>query len=250
MATIGSIEARGLWKTYAVDGGNEFHALRDVDLRIEGGEHVAIVGPSGSGKSTLLQLLGALDVPTRGEVLYDGEPSASLGERALARLRSSKLGFVFQSFNLVPRVDALANVMLPMSFAPRRPSRAQREARARDLLARVGLAGKERATPAQLSGGQKQRVAIARALANEPEVILADEPTGNLDQGTGSDILRLFTELNREGRTVIVVTHDASIAARADRIVRVLDGRVSEGSSEGIVTFDVVREEGTTAGGA
>jgi putative ABC transport system ATP-binding protein len=230
MTTTDALETRDLWKTYAMQDGSAFHALRGVSLRIRRGEHVAIVGPSGSGKSTLLQLLGALDAPTRGDVLYDGVSCASLGGDALALLRSEKIGFVFQSFHLVPRLHALGNVLLPMSFAAARTPRERRVARARDLLARVGLRGKERSAPAALSGGQKQRVAIARALANDPEVLLADEPTGNLDQATGAEILALFDELHAEGRTLVVVTHDPAVARRAQRVVRVLDGRVGAGA--------------------
>lgn len=222
-----ALEVRGVWKTYRLDAEHEFHALSGIDARIERGEFVAIMGPSGSGKTTLLQLLGSLDTPTRGEILYDGTATTSVPDGKLARVRAKKLGFVFQSFNLVPRVSALENVLLPMAFVDNRDPRAQRVTRARALLARVGLAEKERSVPAQLSGGQKQRVAVARALANNPEILLADEPTGNLDQKTGAEILALFDELNDEGRTVVLVTHDTNIAHRADRIIRVVDGKVA-----------------------
>lgn len=222
-----ALEARGLWKTYRIDAEHEFHALSGVDVRIERGEFVAIMGPSGSGKTTLLQLLGLLDAPSRGGLSYDGLDTHSLGGAQIARMRGKKLGFVFQSFNLVPRVSALENVLLPMAFADHRPKRSERVQRARALLARVGLSDKEGSVPAKLSGGQKQRVAVARSLANDPEILLADEPTGNLDQKTGAEILALFDELNAEGRTLVLVTHDESIAKRADRVIRVVDGKVA-----------------------
>ena len=219
-----AIEARDVWKTYQLPGQPPFHAVREATFTIEKGEYVAIVGPSGSGKSTLLHLLGALDRPTRGELWYDGESVTAAPDKRLAGLRARHVGFVFQSFNLVPRLSALDNVMLPTSFTG--GPRAQRRARAEALMERVGLADRARNTPAQLSGGQKQRVAVARALVNDPTILLADEPTGNLDSETGGEVLSLFDELSAEGRTLVLVTHDPEVAKRADRVLRVLDGRV------------------------
>jgi putative ABC transport system ATP-binding protein len=221
-----ALETRDVWKTYAVTREEPHHAVAGVDLRIEEGEYVALMGPSGSGKSTLLHLLGALDAPTRGEVHYGGQPLSGLSDKALARLRGRHVGFVFQSFNLVPRLTALENVLLPTSFVGE-GSRGERKARATRLLERVGLGDRLRHTPAQLSGGQRQRVAIARALVNGPRVLLADEPTGNLDQRTGREIMALFDELHDEGRTLLLVTHDPQVADRAERTVHMLDGRVS-----------------------
>lgn len=219
-----ALEARDVWKTYQVGDQAPFHALSGVSLHVERGEYVALMGPSGSGKTTLLQLLGALDRPTAGEVLYDGAPLSHLHDKAIARIRGRTIGFVFQSFNLVPRLSSMENVMLPTSFVG--GPRAKRRARALDLLERVGLADRAHHTPAELSGGQRQRVAVARALVNDPLVLLADEPTGNLDSRTGSEILRLFDELHAEGRTILVVTHDANVADRADRILTMHDGRL------------------------
>ena len=219
-----ALEARQLWKTYQVGDQPAFHAVSGVDVRIERGEYVALMGPSGSGKSTLLQLLGALDHPTRGEVLYDGASVTGLKDKAVARLRGRRVGFVFQSFNLVPRLSALENVMLPTSFVG--GARGERRARAARLLERVGLGDRLHHTPAELSGGQRQRVALARALVNDPLVLLADEPTGNLDSRMGQEILRLFDDLHAEGRTILVVTHDASVADRADRTLHMHDGRI------------------------
>lgn len=223
--TARALETRDAWKTYKVGDEPPFDALSGVDVRVEAGEYVAIMGPSGSGKTTLLQLLGALDGPTRGEVLYDGVSLEGRKDKELARLRGRHVGFVFQSFNLVPRLTSLENVMLPTSFSGGR-SRAQRKRAALGLLARVGLADRTLHTPAQLSGGQRQRVAIARALVNDPRVLLADEPTGNLDSKVGHEVLALFDELHAEGRTIVVVTHDATVADRADRTTHMLDGRV------------------------
>jgi len=220
-----ALEARGVWKTYHTGEEAELHALQGVDVRLARGDYVALMGPSGSGKTTLLHLLGALDEPTKGEILYGGKSLAGLSAKELARIRGRHVGFVFQSFNLVPRLSALENVMLPTSFGSGKP-RAERKARAEALLARVGLADRAKHTPAELSGGQKQRVAIARALVNDPAVLLADEPTGNLDSKTGQEILAIFDELRAEGRTVLVVTHDAGVAQRADRTVHMKDGHV------------------------
>ena len=218
-----ALETRDVWKTYTLDG-HEQHAVAGVSLRVDEGEYVALMGPSGSGKSTLLHLLGALDVPTRGDVRYGSRSLLGLKDHELARLRGEHIGFVFQSFNLVPRLSALENVMLPASFAARGRSRAERRARAAELLTRVGLGERLGHTPAQLSGGQRQRVAIARSLINDPVLVLADEPTGNLDSKTGQEILALLDELHADGRTLVLVTHDPNVADRADRTLHLRDG--------------------------
>ncbi|MCS6987105.1 MAG: ABC transporter ATP-binding protein [Sphingomonadaceae bacterium] len=214
----------GIVKDYVTEAG-PFRALDGIDLEVRDGELVAIMGPSGSGKSTLMNLLGCLDVPTAGRFLFSGRDVAGLREPELAQLRNRAIGFVFQQFNLLPRLSALDNVALPLVYAGW--GRTQRRARARELLALVGLAAKERARPAQLSGGQQQRVAIARALVAGPRLLLADEPTGALDTRTGAEILALFRALNRErGVTVVIVTHDPGVAAATDRVVRLQDGRI------------------------
>jgi putative ABC transport system ATP-binding protein len=213
-------------RTYG-SGVSTVDAVRDVSLQIEQGEFVAIVGPSGSGKTTLLQLLGALDRPSAGEVRFEGRDLATLGETQLAELRLSAIGFVFQQFNLIPTLTAAQNVEL--ALAPRRLSREQRDERVRELLAAVGLAPRGDHLPAQLSGGEQQRVAIARALANEPRVLLADEPTGNLDSTTGDEIVSLLRRLSAErAATTVLVTHDPDVAAAAARTIRMHDGRVVE----------------------
>jgi putative ABC transport system ATP-binding protein len=219
------IELDDVWKVYPTEAGDVV-ALRGVSLRIDAGEFIAIVGASGSGKSTLMNLLGFLDRPTRGTYRFEGRDVSRIGRSELARLRNRKLGFVFQGFNLLQRQSALANVELPLVYAGLSPRR--RRARAMELLSLVGLEGRATHNPNQLSGGQQQRVAIARALANRPQVLLADEPTGNLDSATGADILRELRRLNREqGQTIILVTHDPAIAATAERSVTVSDGRVA-----------------------
>jgi putative ABC transport system ATP-binding protein len=199
-------------------------ALDGVSLDIEEGEFVAVMGPSGSGKSTLMNMMGALDKPTTGVLEIGGRNLATLNSAALADLRNSSIGFVFQQFNLLPRTTALRQVMLPMSYGPKAPARP--EAEARRLLEMVGMGDRVHHTPAQLSGGQQQRVAIARALANEPKLILADEPTGALDTATGAEIMRLLKMLNAKGITVIIVTHEPDIAAHAARQIRVRDGKI------------------------
>jgi putative ABC transport system ATP-binding protein len=204
----------------------EVQALRGVDLRIYPGEYVAIMGPSGSGKSTLMHILGLLDSPTRGSYLLAGEEVSKLSPARLATLRNRFIGFVFQAFNLLPRASVLRNVELPLLYAGV-PGRERRE-RAMAMLARVGLADRAKHLPAQLSGGQRQRAAIARALVTEPSVLLADEPTGNLDQTTGAEIMGLFDELSSQGQTVVLVTHDPQVAAHARRLVRLVDGRIAE----------------------
>ena len=216
--------ARDLRKDYPI-GGEIVHALRGVSLTICSGEYVAIVGPSGSGKSTLLQLLGGIDVPTAGSVEVLGTRLETLPDRDLTRLRLLRLGFIFQRFHLLPVLTARENVELPLAEAGVRP--AERRARALELLDYVGLAARAGHRATQLSGGEMQRVAIARALANRPAVLLADEPTGELDAATGQEILDLFRRLNRDGATLAVVTHDERLAREARRTVTMLDGRIS-----------------------
>ena len=218
------IEIRDLFKIYDV-GGEPVHALDGVSLSISSGEFVAIMGSSGSGKSTMLNILGCLDVPTRGSYLLDGVETASRSAAELAHIRNRKLGFVFQNFNLLPRTSALENVELPDLYMGRLPAR-ERRRRAMELLDRVGLGGRESHTPAQLSGGQQQRVAIARALMNGPPVLFADEPTGNLDTKSSIEIMNLFTELSRDGITVVMVTHEDDIASYALRHIVMRDGKV------------------------
>jgi ABC-type lipoprotein export system ATPase subunit len=215
------IGARGLRKEYG-RGGGLVRAVDDVDLDIAAGETVAIMGPSGCGKSTLLHLLGGLDRPSGGSVWLDGRRVDDLGERALARLRRDEVGFVFQSFHLMEELTAVENVELSALLAGRSPRAARR--RALELLDRVGLAERAAFPPSALSGGQRQRVAVARALTNEPAVVLADEPTGNLDSAATLDVLRLFDSLHSSGQTLVVVTHDARIAATADRLIAMRDG--------------------------
>lgn len=218
------VSAQDVSKIYQMDSVHVV-ALDDVSFSIEDGEFVAIMGPSGSGKSTLMNLIGCLDKPTSGMISINGTNVSYLNDRQLARLRGSQIGFVFQTFNLIPRIDALANVMLPMTFAGKIPSKERRQ-RAQELLESVGLGQRLHHLPSELSGGERQRVAIARALANDPKIILADEPTGNLDTKTGKTILDLFIELNRQGRTIIVVTHDAAVASYARRVLHLLDGKI------------------------
>ncbi len=221
--TTSIIETSSLTKVFGSNG-MAVHALRGIDLMVERGEFVALVGPSGSGKSTLMAILGCLDSPTAGCYLLDGEPVERLSGAALARIRNEKVGFVFQNYNLLPKANTLRNVELPLLYAGL-PRKVRRE-RAREMLEKVGIPEKANVLPAQLSGGQRQRVAIARALANRPALLLADEPTGALDSKTGAEVLELFAELNRQGNTVILVTHDPRIAAMASRRVELSDGLV------------------------
>ncbi len=218
-------ELRNVSRTYTL-GGVHVHAVREVDLTLAAGESVAVVGPSGSGKTTLLQLLGALDRPSVGELLFEGRDIGRLGDGVLSELRLDVLGFVFQQFNLIPTLTATQNVEI--ALAPTSSSRAVRRERVQGLLASVGLAERADHVPGKLSGGEQQRVAIARALANDPHVLLADEPTGNLDSTTGGEIIDLLLSLSGDvqRRTVIVVTHDTDVAGRAQRVIRMQDGRL------------------------
>ena len=220
------IETRDLAKVYAAGSEAEVVALRDVDLRIARGEFVAIMGPSGSGKSTLINLLGCLDTPSAGTYHCDGVDVATLDAEERARLRLDKIGFVFQGFNLLPRMNALENVAMPMGYA--NVHRDERLRRAHEALAAVGLANRETHRPSEMSGGQQQRVAIARALINRPPILLADEPTGALDSKTGEEILALFKALQRDGHTVVLITHDPDVAHHCDRIFAMRDGALHE----------------------
>lgn len=217
------IRTEDLTKVYRM-GDAEVYALRDVNLEIRDGEFVAIIGPSGSGKSTLLNMIGCLDTPTSGSVFIENTDTATLNANELAEIRREKIGFIFQQFNLVHTLNAAENVSLPMFFSG--VKREKRLQRAEELLTKVGLGDRMHHKPSELSGGQQQRVAIARALSNDPEVIIGDEPTGNVDTETGNVIMDTLEGLNKEGRTVIVVTHDPEIAARAGRTKRMRDGMV------------------------
>lgn len=217
------IRVENLWRTYPM-GDQEVHALRGVSETIESGEHVAIMGPSGSGKSTLLNVLGCLDSPSQGKYFLAGQDVAGLPDNELAEIRLRGIGFIFQSFHLVPRLSALENLALPMIFAGIDPR--ERRERALDALAAVGLSDRRDHKPNELSGGQKQRIAIARATIMGPELLLADEPTGNLDSRSGAQVLDLLGDLQKAGRTLIVVTHDPGVARRADRVLVVRDGEI------------------------
>ncbi|GAA3104971.1 MULTISPECIES: ABC transporter ATP-binding protein [Nonomuraea] len=216
-----AVQTRGLVKTHG-QGQSRVRAVDEVDLEVPEGQSLAVMGPSGCGKSTLLHLLGGLERPTEGEVWVDGRRIDTLSERALARLRRRSVGFVFQAFHLVEELSAAENVELPALLAGRSPRQARR--RAAGLLERVGLAERARHLPSELSGGQRQRVAVARALVNDPRVVLADEPTGNLDSAATNDILRIFEDLRGSGQTLVIVTHDERVAATADRLITMRDG--------------------------
>ena len=219
------IETRDLWKTYQM-GDEQIHALRGVTIEIERGEYVAIMGPSGSGKSTLMNLIGCLDTPSRGTYLLNGKEVSQMNDNELARIRNEEIGFVFQTFNLLPRATALHNVELPLVYAG--VAKKDRLERAKTALDRVELTPRMHHRPNELSGGQRQRVAIARALVNNPSILLADEPTGNLDSKTGVEIMALFDRLHAGGNTIILVTHEAEIAAHAHRTIAIRDGGIEK----------------------
>jgi putative ABC transport system ATP-binding protein len=220
---MGIIETRDLWKTYVM-GSEEIHALRGVSINIERAEYVAIMGPSGSGKSTLMNLIGCLDTPSKGSYLLNGKQVSEMNDNELARIRNEEIGFVFQTFNLLPRASALHNVELPLIYAGV-PAK-DRQERAKEALKKVELEERMMHKPNELSGGQRQRVAIARALVNNPSILLADEPTGNLDSKTGVEIMTLFEKLHAGGNTIVLVTHEADIAAHAHRVIHIRDGQV------------------------
>ena len=222
---MGLITTHDLWKTYIM-GDEEIHALRGLSINIEAGEYVAIMGPSGSGKSTLMNLIGCLDTPSKGSYLLNGKEVAAMNDDDLARIRNEEIGFVFQTFNLLPRATALHNVELPLVYAG--VSGKERIERAKSALAKVELTERASHRPNELSGGQRQRVAIARALVNNPSILLADEPTGNLDSKTGVEIMGLFARLHEAGNTIIVVTHEPDVAAFADRTIYIRDGKVEK----------------------
>jgi len=219
------IETQDLWKTYEM-GSEKVHALQGVSIAIERGEYVAIMGPSGSGKSTLMNLIGCLDTPSQGSYLLNDKQVSQMNDDELARIRNEEIGFVFQTFNLLPRATALHNVELPLIYAG--VSSKVRSQRATEALSKVELADRMMHRPNQLSGGQRQRVAIARALVNNPSILLADEPTGNLDTKTGVEIMALFERLHENGNTIIIVTHEAEVAVHAHRVVHIRDGQVEK----------------------
>jgi putative ABC transport system ATP-binding protein len=222
---MGIIETRDLWKTYVM-GSEEIHALRGVNIEIDKGEYVAIMGPSGSGKSTLMNLIGCLDTPSKGSYLLNGKQVSQMNDNELARIRNEEIGFVFQTFNLLPRASALHNVELPLIYAG--VASKDRQERAKDALRKVELESRMTHRPNELSGGQRQRVAIARALVNNPSILLADEPTGNLDSKTGVEIMALFDRLHSGGNTIVLVTHEPDIAGHAHRVVHIRDGQVEK----------------------
>lgn len=228
------IELHDIYKIYRA-GESEVRALDGVDLQIDPGEFVAIVGQSGSGKSTLMNLLGCLDLPTKGEYLLDGEDVSDMREESISIIRNRQIGFIFQGFNLIPSLNALENVELPLIY--RGLGKAERRALSLEALERVGLSHRVHHRPAQMSGGQQQRVAIARAIAARPPIILADEPTGNLDSKSGEEVIEILRELNEEGKTVILITHDNEIALGAHRIIQIKDGQVVSDTQNNIQKF-------------
>lgn len=234
------IEVRHLFKDYQTAAG-PFPVLKDVNLRIDNGDYVAIMGPSGSGKSTFMNILGCLDKPTKGQYVLDGHAVATMEENAVAQVRNKTIGFVFQGFNLLSRSSLLDNVALPLVYAGIEKS--ERHARAKLLLEKVGLGNHIHSRPNQISGGQQQRVAIARALINQPRLILADEPTGNLDSVTSEEIMTLFGQLNNEGITIVLVTHEADIAEHARRQVRFLDGKIVQDTRTKDIHSNAISEE-------
>ena len=217
------IKLQDVKKEYLM-GDSTINALDGVNVAINKGDFIAIIGPSGSGKSTMMNMVGALDMPTSGKIFLDGKNVAQMHESDLAQIRGRKIGFIFQTFNLIPTLTALENVSLPMMFQG--TGKKERTRKAMELLEKVGLGDRENHLPSELSGGQRQRVAIARSLANNPDVILADEPTGNLDSKTGKEILELFVELNKEGKTIIIVTHDDDVAKKARKVLKMKDGKL------------------------
>lgn len=219
------IDLKNIYKIYKM-GENEVYALNDVSLHIEDKEFISIIGPSGSGKSTLMNMLGCLDVPTRGTYTLDGYDVGSKTDDELAEIRNEKIGFVFQGFNLLPKLSAIENVELPLIY--KGVSSKERKERAKKALESVGLGERLNHKPTELSGGQQQRVAIARALVTNPPIILGDEPTGNLDSNSGKEVMEIFKELHKKGNTIILITHDSDVAAQAERIVRIQDGKIFE----------------------
>jgi putative ABC transport system ATP-binding protein len=224
MTEMTLIRTENLWKTYRM-GSEEVHALRGVSISIEKGEYVAIMGPSGSGKSTLMNLIGCLDTPSQGDYWLNGKAVAKMNDNELANIRNREIGFVFQTFNLLPRATSLHNVELPLIYNGTPTD--EREAKARRALEQVQLADRMMHKPTELSGGQRQRVAVARALVNDPSLILADEPTGNLDSKTSQEIMKLFDDLYRAGNTIITVTHERAVAMHAHRVLSILDGQIA-----------------------
>jgi len=223
------LRMENIFKSYYM-GDEELEVLHDVNLSVHSGEFLSILGPSGSGKSTMMNIIGCLDVPTSGSYILSGNTPLDLDEVELARVRNKEIGFIFQNFQLLPRMTALQNVELPLIYS--KLSLTERKKRAKQMLERVGLGDKIKNLPNQLSGGQQQRVAIARALVTKPSILLADEPTGALDQKTGAQVMQLFEDLNKEGSTIIMITHDEHIARHAKRVVKILDGYLTEGGAE------------------